>query len=120
MFNVTAPTWAYHFSYLPDVVREPKRGVSHASELAYVFGTIPPTADQATRNTSEAMMSYWTQFAKTGDPNQPGLPEWPAFAKGRESYLEISRPTHADRDLNKAKLDLFDEITGGGGGRRTP
>jgi para-nitrobenzyl esterase len=55
-------------------------------------------------------MNYWTQFAKTGDPNQPGLPAWPAFAKGSESYLEIGRPIHADKDLNKAKLDLFESI----------
>ena len=28
---------------------------------------------------SKMMMGYWTNFAKTGDPNGPGLPEWPKF-----------------------------------------
>ncbi len=117
MFNVTARSWAYHFSYLPKSARDARRGVSHASELPFVFGTLPAAADQTAQDVSEAMMQYWTQFARTGDPNQPGLPEWPAFAKGRESYLELAAPIHADRDLNRAKLDLFDEIQNGTAGR---
>jgi para-nitrobenzyl esterase len=113
MFSVTGKTWAYHFSYLPEAARDSRRGVSHASELAYVFGTLPPTADQATRDVSESIMKYWTQFAKTGNPNQAGQPSWPAFARGEESYLEIGRPIHPDKDLNKAKLDLFERLQAG-------
>ena len=107
-FGVSAKTWAYHFSYLPEASRDSRRGVSHAAELAYVFGTVPATSDQATRDASEAIMKYWTQFAKTGDPNQTRLPAWPAFAKGRESYLELGRTIQAGQDLNKTKLDLFE------------
>ena len=57
-------------------------------------------------------MNYWTQFAKTGDPNQAGLPAWPAFAKGSESYpvSAFRSDHHADKDLNKDKLDLFESI----------
>jgi len=109
-FNVSSNAWEYHFSYLPEASKGSKRGVSHASELAYVFGTIPATADQQTRDVSEAMVKYWTQFAKTGDPNQPGLPRWPAFQKGNEAYLEIGQPIRSGIDLNKEKEDLFDSI----------
>ncbi len=70
----------------------------------------PPTADKASREMSEAMMNYWTQFAKTGDPNQAGLPKWPAFEKGNEAYLELHHPIHAAKDLNKDKLDVFEKI----------
>jgi para-nitrobenzyl esterase len=110
MFTVPAKAYEYHFSHLPEVVRDPKRGVSHASELVYVFGTLPPTADPASRQMSEAMMNYWTQFAKTGDPNQSGLPQWPAFQKGSEDYLELHNPIHAAKDLNKDKLDVFEKV----------
>jgi para-nitrobenzyl esterase len=115
MFSVTAKTWAYHFSYLPDATHDSKRGVSHASELAYVFGTLPATADPQTREVSDAIMKYWTQFAKTGDPNQPGLPAWPAFGKGHEAHLELGRPIQAGTDLNKAKLDFFERVQRGRG-----
>jgi len=109
-FTVPSKTWEYHFSYLAQGARDPKRGVSHASELAYVFGTIPAEATKETREVSEAMVRYWTQFAKTGDPNQAGLPEWPAFQKGNEAYLEIAQPIRAEKDLNREKTDLFTKI----------
>jgi para-nitrobenzyl esterase len=109
-FAVSSKAWEYHFNYLAPGARDPKRGVSHASELAYVFGTIPAEATKETRDVSEAMVRYWTQFAKTGDPNQPGLPEWPAFQKGSEAYLEIASPIHAEKDLNRDKTDLFTKI----------
>lgn len=111
MFSVPSKTWAYYFTYLPDASKGSPRGVSHASELAYVFGTIPDGADAATREASEAIMRYWTQFAKSGDPNQSGLPEWPAFEKRREAHLEIGRTIRAGVDLHKAKLDLFERAS---------
>ena len=37
----------------------------------------------------ETMSSYWTQFAKTGDPNQVGHPAWPVYDPEKEQCLEI-------------------------------
>ena len=59
----------------------------HASELPYVFGTfgatpplwpkIPPTPQEA--KLSDAMIGYWTSFARTGKPQAANEPDWPAF-----------------------------------------
>ncbi|MFD0384762.1 carboxylesterase family protein [Streptomyces stramineus] len=58
-------------------------GAAHGFELPYLFDlpTVTPfTAPQ--RELSERMTGYWTRFARTGDPNEPGAPRWPAFRGG--------------------------------------
>jgi len=73
------PAYAYYFD-----VRTPQQpgGSSHASEMPYVFGNIDvPTVggSKPDKATSDQMMTYWTNFAKTGDPNGNGASEWPRF-----------------------------------------
>ena len=38
------------------------------------------------------MVKYWTQFAKTGDPNVTGSPNWPAYTKANDSILTFDTP----------------------------
>jgi carboxylesterase type B len=42
---------------------------------------------------SELISAYWAQFAKTGNPNRGGLPEWPAFEPDTAPILEIGDET---------------------------
>jgi para-nitrobenzyl esterase len=67
-------------------------GAFHSSELWYVFGTLdrcwrPFTA--ADRELSERMVRYWANFARTGDPNGEGLPEWPAYTGASRAMLHL-------------------------------
>jgi para-nitrobenzyl esterase len=79
------PTWAYEFNdpnapqrYLPPVSFP--YGAYHAAELQYLFDlpvTVPApalTADQ--EKLAQAMVAYWTSFARRSDPNSLGTPLW--------------------------------------------
>jgi len=72
---------------------EPHGGATHAIERPYVFGALPllpyPVRD-ADRAVSETMMGYWTAFARSGDPNGVGRPEWPR-ALGGDTRLMLFR-----------------------------
>jgi para-nitrobenzyl esterase len=72
------PVYMYNFnipwSILPDLL-----GISHASEISHVFGS-PYKESEANIAVAAAMNTYWTTFAKTGDPNYEGAPAvWPRF-----------------------------------------
>lgn len=48
---------------------------------------VPTSKDEAM---SDLMRTYWTNFAKTGNPNGPGLPDWPAFSNANPRTLYIA------------------------------
>lgn len=67
-------------------------GAFHSAELWYVFETLPrcwrPWEDRD-RELSDRIAGYWTNFAKTGDPNGPGLPGWePYTSDGKKIIFE--------------------------------
>ncbi len=90
-----ARVYRYQFDRQPAVPRHyaspesPKEwGVYHAGELEYVFHTLDGVDapwDAADRRVSDGMAAAWIRFIKTGDPNGPGLPQWPVYdpADGR-------------------------------------
>ena len=126
--KVNPKTFQYQFTRLNGVGRKTKWGVFHASELPYVFGTLPDSAygttasflgdfsvDPDTYNEqdaklSKAMNAAWVQFAKTGSPNGSGLARWPAFT-GKEGYLEFGDQIVAKESLRKKPIDFLSEVT---------
>lgn len=94
------PTYAYEFNdrNAPDVfLDEPVDGAYHASELAYLFdsplrgGHAPFDPDQETL--AATMVSYWTQFGRSGNPNGAGTPTWPAYTVANDTYQSLVPPT---------------------------
>jgi para-nitrobenzyl esterase len=89
-----SPIFRYHFELAaPPSKYHPGYFAYHSDEIEYVFGTLDTRPGAVwrpeDRRLSEQMMSYWTNFARTGDPNGPGLPPWPKYdSTGTLIYLD--------------------------------
>ena len=95
--SAIAPTWQYEFT-----AGSESRPPVHTAELRLVFGTFLGGQEpyEGAGKVSAVMQQYWTNFAKTGDPNGPGLPVWLKHDAKSRQYLELSN----DGPLAKAAL----------------
>jgi para-nitrobenzyl esterase len=90
-------------------------GATHASEIPYVFGAldthraVPWTPED--RVLSETIATYWTNFAKTGNPNGGELPDWPRYrAKGSYPimHLDIQSAAAPEPASDHARVAVWD------------
>jgi para-nitrobenzyl esterase len=65
-------------------------GAVHGTEVPYVFGSLGAQSGAGDHEISAALQNYWTNFAKTGNPNGAGLPQWPQFDSSARGYLEFT------------------------------
>jgi para-nitrobenzyl esterase len=80
-------TSVYRYRFDLDSPGDPYHPVSagafHSDEIEYVFGTLDSRQGAKWRSEdyklSELMQTYWTNFAKSGDPNSSGAAQWPAY-----------------------------------------
>jgi para-nitrobenzyl esterase len=93
-------------------------GAGHAAEIPYVLRTLgrftgpaalvgAPRPDD--RAMSDLMSSYWVNFAKTGDPNGPGLPPWPAFTERAQTVMHFDASSSARPAPNMTQIKALDE-----------
>jgi para-nitrobenzyl esterase len=86
-------------------------GSSHAAELGCVFRNIKAwTGGPSPKNAqlSDLMSSYWVNFATSGDPNGPGLPEWPAFNERDRQVMFFDKNPGAQPMPHLEKLMAID------------
>ncbi len=86
----------------------------HASEIEFVFGALAskklPWRPEDWR-TSELMMDYWSNFAKTGDPNGPGLPKWPVYdAKGKYQVMHLTAQPKPAADAHRGRYKFLEKV----------
>ncbi len=103
-----APVYRYVFNYVAEAERSRRTGAAHASELAFLFGNLSASATPADRATARLMGDYWTNFAKTGDPNARGLPLWPRQAAGDPVLLFSDKGALAERGRDTERLDAIE------------
>ncbi len=116
------PVWQYRFSYVASSVGQP--GAQHATDIPFFFDTTAIKYGDATtprdRAIGQAMSRYLTQFAKTGDPNAPGLPQWPRYARSSDRIMDFAadgKPLAAP-DPWGAEIDAARRANGAAGGPR--
>jgi len=122
MANVAAPAWLYHITYINERLRGEIPGAVHGLEVAFIFGhvaehpefqrpaeaaTKPPTA--ADLAFGDTLRAYWLNFAKTGNPNGPDLPEWPRYEPDTDLVLVVDEQMTPTAGLYKESLDFLEE-----------
>jgi para-nitrobenzyl esterase len=105
--------YVYYFSHRPPYPNAPQFkdwGAAHGGEISFVFGNFSAAmpAGAADQAVSEEVSTYWTNFAKTGDPNGAGLPPWPAFTDANQQVMNLNDPSKAIPVPNLEKLQVLD------------
>lgn len=112
------PTYMYQFGYVPPANRKwSPYGAGHGSEVPFVFNTLnarwgttaEPTPEE--KELAKLMNKYWTNFAKTGNPNGNGLPVWPQYDIKKEIILDIDldgKPV-SKPDPRKLRLNVIEK-----------
>jgi len=88
-------------------------GATHGTEMPYVFGHLDPAAaswTDADRRFSDEVIAYWTNFAKSGDPNGPGLPAWPRYSDSDPRLLLLGSAVTAGTMQDMGTLKKLDVI----------
>ena len=113
----------YYFDQHPDYPEDSPQhdhGSPHAQDVPYVFQHLDPSNPQTTKSDleiSEAMGTYWTNFAKNGNPNGEGVPEWPAFSDENPVVMYLGPTPHTGPVPSAGSLEI---LNGYFEWRRTP
>ena len=120
--EISSNTYLYYFDHAPQWARESRLGAFHTSDLIYSFNNVfhnpkysknwpdlnPTKADY---DMGELMSDYWVSFAKTGNPNGSGRPEWKAYAVAEPDYMHFHDGKGVPaKDLLPKAFELHEKI----------
>jgi para-nitrobenzyl esterase len=95
------------------------QGALHSADLPYVFGYYPRTSNiggnfgEVDFHLANQIETYWTNFARTGNPNSAALPDWPALVTAHQSFLRFSLDGSivvGTSPLRGAQCDLYRKV----------
>jgi para-nitrobenzyl esterase len=104
-----SPAWLYRFDYNPKTVLDGRVRAFHCAEMAYAFDNVDRCLN-ATGGTAEAralsakMADAWLAFARTGNPNHPGLTHWPAVTTTATPNMHFDAVCTVREDPDRAEL----------------
>ncbi len=114
-----SPVYRYLFA-LPspgDRYHPVSAGAFHSDEIEYVFGNLDSRQGAVWRpedyKLSELMQNFWTNFARTGDPNGAGVPHWPVYdAAGNWQVMRLSPDAGAAPDQHRDRYLFLQQVWG--------
>lgn len=113
-----SPAYIFQFGYVPAAAQQRSPyGAGHGSDISFVFNTLKarwgsqgePTTEE--KKLADTMCAYWANFAKTGNPNGEGLPNWPVYNSQSNDMLDIEMDGKIvpKPDPRKARLDVIEK-----------
>jgi para-nitrobenzyl esterase len=114
-----APVFRYRFDLGSpgDKNHQTLLGAFHSDDIEYVFGTLDSRPGAVwrpeDRKLSELMGTYWTNFARTGDPNGVGLPQWPVYSAADQwQVMHLDASSKAKPDTQRERYLFLDGVWG--------
>ncbi|MBA62912.1 MAG: hypothetical protein CMJ76_11160 [Planctomycetaceae bacterium] len=105
---------AYQFEFRRVNHKDPSKGAPHAIEIRYVFNSLQNAESRPKdQQLADLCTDYWTQFAKTGNPNKLMRPRWPAYTVKQRAFLSLDHDVQVLYDINRTVLDALDEANQG-------
>ena len=118
------PSYLYYMEYVPPahqiyLFNDPdlhlpggprSSGAYHSGDLAYVFNNVGKSGDFWSEKDfamARTMSGYWTNFAKTGNPNGANLPNWASYEPQSHNTLLLSNEIKTIAGAKREKLDLL-------------
>ena len=108
--------YLYFFNRVAPAADADQYGAFHAAEIIYVFNNLGRSPhryanrdyDDTDQRVADLMVSYWVNFAATGNPNGEGLPAWPRYRDTADEALEFGDEVTVRHGIRKPGLDFFD------------
>jgi len=97
-----APVYMYYFTW-PSPVSGGKLKSFHTLDIPFALGNVDESKSMTGEGNDryalqDRMTAYWTNFARTGDPNGKGLPTWPKFDATQRATMIRDNNTHVVND----------------------
>ena len=114
--KVSGQVFTYYFDRAIPWPEHPEFGAFHSGELPYVFNNLhifDRPWEAIDRTVAEQVSSYWTNFAKTGNPNGPDLPEWTPFSSTATTTMQLGARMGAMPVADRDKVAFWKEVLSG-------